>query len=111
VSSITAFLPLERNRWFRDRDGILSTTKREDEIVGMTIDWSRQLASGETISSVAYEDSGVTRTGTSATTTTTVDNVTGIGETEVTVTLSTGRKLQELVRFYDREGARAGDYR
>lgn len=110
MSSATVILPLERTRYFRDKDDVLSTTKREDEIVDLPLDWSERLLSGETISSVAYDDSGVTRSNTSNTTTTTTDYVTGHGETEITVTLSTGRKLQELVRFYPQEGSIAGDY-
>lgn len=110
MSSSTVVLPLERSRYFTNEDGDLSTSKRSDEIVQLVLDWSDQLASGETISSVAYEDSGITRSSTSNTTTTTTTNVTGTGYTEVTVTLSTGRKLQLVVRYYDSEGPGPSDY-
>lgn len=106
-------LPRERNRWFQDAEGCWATSKREDEIIQMVIDWSEELAeigSSETIASVAYDDSGVTRTGTANTTTTTTDKITGTGQTEVTVTTSGGYKLQRLVRFYSQEGAAASDY-
>jgi hypothetical protein len=111
VSSSTVILPLERTRYFRDADGNLSYSKREDEIVQVVLDWSDQLASGETISSVAYEDHGVTRSGTSNTTTTSTTSVEKTGWFEVTATLSTSRKLQRVVVFYGEMGARASDYR
>lgn len=111
MSSATVYMPLERSRYFRDEDGALATTKREDEQLQLVIDWSDQLASGETISSVAYVDSGVTRSSTSNSTTTTTTTVTGIGETEVSVTTSAGRVLQQVARYYSPEGWRAGDYR
>lgn len=111
MSSSAVILPLERTRYFRDRDGVLATSKRYDEIVQLVLDWTDQLASGETVSSVAYEDSGVTRSSTSNTTTTSTTSVTGTGETEITVTTSAARKLQAVVRFYGAEGVRAGDYR
>ena len=110
MSSATVFMPLERSRYFRDTDGALATTKRQDEIVQLVINWTDYLASGETVSSVAYVDSGVTRSSSSATTTTSTTSVTGVGETEVTATLSTGRVLQQVVRFYGTDGA-ASDYR
>ncbi len=110
MSSSTVYLPLERSRYFRDADDVLSTSKREDEIIQLVLNWSDQLASSETISSVAYSSSGVTTSGTSNTTTTTTASITGTGETEITVMTSTSRKLQMVVRFYDAEGSRAGDY-
>ena len=111
MSSSTFYQPTVRSRWFKDRDGIVSTSKRSDEIIGVVINWAPQLATGETISSVAYEDSGVTRTGVSNSTTTSTCNVTGIGYFIVTATLSTGRKLQDVRRFYDVCGANPEDYR
>jgi predicted RNA-binding protein (virulence factor B family) len=104
-------MPLERTRYFADDEGVLSTTKREDEILQLVIDWTDQLSSGETVSSVAYVDSGVTTSSASATTTTSTVTVTGIGETEITATLSNSRKLQRVVRFYAADGSRARDYR
>lgn len=109
MSSQTVILPLERSRYFRDHDGLLSISKRSDEIVSLPIDWTDQL-SGETISSVAYVDSGVTRSSTSNTTTTSTTLVTGVGETEITTVTSGGRKLQMVVRFYDAEGVGVRDY-
>lgn len=97
------YLPPERVRFWRDGDSVLSITKRENEVVPLIIDWSDRIGSA-TISSVAYDDSGVTRSSTANTTTTSTTYVTGIGETEITVTLSTGEKIQKLVRFYEQEG-------
>ena len=111
MSSSTVILPLERTRYFRDADGNLATSKREDELLTVVLNWADQLASGETISSAAYEDFGVTRSSTSNTTTTTTTSVTKSGYFEVTVTLSTGRKLQQLVRFMATDVAVSSDYR
>jgi hypothetical protein len=111
MSSATVILPLERSRYFVDRDGYLSTSKREDEKTTLVLDWTDQLASGESVSSVAYVDSGVTSSGAALTSPNSTIVVTGVGEVEVTATLSTGRILQRVVRFYDSAGARAMDYR
>ncbi len=111
MSSSTVILPLRRTRWFRDADGNITYSKRWDEILQSVINWADQLASGETISSVAYEDHGVTRSSTSNTTTTSTTNVTGGGYFIVTVTLSTSRKLQKIIRFVTTDGPEQTDYR
>lgn len=105
-------VPTERRPYFIDTDGNLTYTKREDEVVTRAINWGPQLYSGESISSVAYEDHGVTRSSTSNTGNVTTTSVTGTGYFEVTVTLSSGRKLQRVVRFVSTEGAGpSSDYR
>lgn len=106
----TTYLPLTRNRWFQDQDGAMATTAREDEHVACVINWSNLLLSGETISSVVYDDSGVTRIGTALATPVTTDYITGIGETEITVTTSLSRKLQKVVRIYEHSGQPVTDY-
>lgn len=112
MSSSTVILPLERNHYFADADGIISTEKYQDEILQLVLDWSNELATGETISSAAYVDSGITTSGKSTTSTTTTCTVTGVGSTEITVTLSTGRKLQRWVRYYDKQApSMSSDYR
>lgn len=105
----TYYEPLERNRWWDDGDAY-ATTKREDEIVRWAHDWSDALQTSETVSSCAYDDDGVTRTNTSLASNVSSADVTGIGEFEVTATLSTGRKLQRVVRFYAQDGTRKTDY-
>ena len=110
MSSSTVFRPLERSRYFTDRDGILSTSKREDDVIQLVLDWTDELGS-DTISSVAYADSGVTTSAKSNTTTTTTCNVTKTGYTKITATLTNSRKLQKIVRFYQADGVRAVDYR
>ena len=109
LASSTLYRPLERTRFFRDQDGVLSTSKREDDVVQVTIDYTDQLG-GVTISSVAYADSGLTTSGKSATTTAITFSFTGIGETEITLTLSSGLKIVDKVRGYDVDGARPRDY-
>jgi len=45
-----------------------------------------------------------------ATSTTSTFTVTGIGETEITATLSTGRVLQKIARFFETAGRVSSDY-
>jgi hypothetical protein len=104
-------MPLRRTRYFRDAYGNLTTSKREDEIVQVVLNWDPWLAAGESISSVAYDDSGVTRSATTNTGSVTTTSVTGSGSFEVTVTLSTGRKLQQVVRFISTDTGVTSDYR
>lgn len=111
MSSSTVILPLERSRYFTDSDGHLATTKRSDEIITLSINWGDQLASGESVSSVAYVDGGVTSSSASLSTPTSTITVTGTGELEITATLSTGRKLQRVVRFYAPDSEMVRDYR
>jgi hypothetical protein len=99
---MTYYIKPRRIKYFTDRDGKMSQVKRYDEIVPLIINWSDELGS-DTISSVAYSDSGVTRSSTSNTTTTTTTYVTGTGETEITLTLASGAKKQRVVRYYDQE--------
>lgn len=110
MSSFTHYRPTERTRYFPDEDGVMSTTKREDEILVLSIDWSDELTSSEAVSSMAYSDSGVTTSGASLTGNVSTVTVTGIGEVEVTATLDSGSKLQRIYRFYDREGSITTDY-
>ena len=100
MSSFSVVFPLSRRRHFIDRDGVVSVTKRSDEIVQAGADWTNELASAETVSSVAVATSGPTVSGASLVSPVWTANVTGVGEIELTATLSTGRKLQRLMRFY-----------
>jgi hypothetical protein len=110
-SSQIDYSPRERQRWFTDEDGARATSKRLDETIEVTIDWS-DIIDGDIVASVAYSDSGVTRSLTSNTTSRTTTSVTGLGEFEVTVTLSSGRIAQQVRRFYDSAGGSgARDYR
>jgi hypothetical protein len=64
----------------------------------------------EFVSSVAYVDDGVTRTCTTLDGNTTGNLVSGIGETEVTITSSLGRKVQRIFRFVEPCSRREDDY-
>jgi hypothetical protein len=111
MSSTQTFnFPLERERWFRDRDGVLSTSKHKDDIVRVLLDLTDSLGS-DTISSVTYTDSGLTTSAKSSTTTTITFDITNIGETLLVVTLSNSREINFKVRGYDIEGAKSLDYR
>lgn len=101
MSSTTVIWPLER----RDHsviDGVLTFYKRSDEIRKVILDWSDEppiRVSASTISSVAYEDHGTTRTSVANTTTTSTCFVTGTGYFKVTVTFANNEKIQRIVRF------------
>jgi hypothetical protein len=115
-TTTTLIVPASRNGpvtsrdgdWFRDQDGAFATTKRSDETVQVTLDWTDRLASGETLSTATYQDSGVTRSGVSVSSPNTIATVLGLGEFEVTVTTSASRVLQQVVRFYDSRGGAGG---
>lgn len=110
MSVVSALLPLQRTRWFRDQDGNLATSKRYDEILGLSLDFTDQLATSETVSSVATSVSGVTLTSATLATPVWTANATGVGTVEVTATLSTGRKLQLVVALYGTDQALSSDY-
>lgn len=113
ASAITIYEPTERVRYFRDRDGAWATTKTNDEIVQVSLDWTDGLATGETVSSVAYTASGPTTSGAALVSPVSTVTVTGTGDLEIAATLSTGRKLERTVRFYEPAGApgsRESDY-
>ena len=111
MSSSTIYEPLARSRYFKDHEGVLSTSKAEDDELRVIWDLTDFLASGETVSSVAYEDSGATTSSKSVATPQILFTVTGIGETTVTATLSTSRTVERTFRFYDTRGNRAAtDY-
>jgi hypothetical protein len=104
MSSATVILPLVRTPYFRDRDDVLATTKRSDEIVTLSLDWTDQLETAETVSSIAYSASGPTTSSPTLATPVSTVTVTGVGELTVTATLSTGRKLERVVRYYEPDG-------
>jgi len=111
VASVQTFAaPLERQRYWQDQDGALSTSKRKDDAIQLVWNFTDKLG-GATISSVAYADSGLTTSAKSNTTTAVTFTYTGIGETKLTITLSSSLKLIATLRAYDTEGVRQKDYR
>lgn len=110
MSSATVFAPLERSRYFDDGDAA-ATSKRTEEIIELRYDWNDALKAGESVSSIAYADSGVTTSSPALAANISSCNVTGLGETTLTATLSTGRKLQRMFRYYPVDGCRTSDYR
>jgi hypothetical protein len=97
------------SRWYRDVDGYLTDTKREDEVLDIKWDITDALDTGETIASVAYDESGLTVNSSGSSGNIITLNVTETGSVEITATLSSGRKLQEAFRFRG-EDAEATDY-
>lgn len=87
--------------WQPDEDGVLFAVlgKNTDDLA---VTWSLldYLASGETVSSAAYSDSGVTTSSKSVSSPSVLFSITGIGETEVAATLSTGRVVTRRFRTY-----------
>jgi len=111
-SSSTTHAPVVRTTSFEDTDGVTSFSKREEDEREIIFDWSNFLV-GDTISSVTYEDQGVTTSSTSNTTTATTMTVTGIGAVQVEITMASGRTAKKEFRFYDSQGGsmrRLSDY-
>lgn len=97
----TAYTRPKRRPWFLNEDGEISFVNDPDATQSFVIDWSNELDSGETISSVAYTANGVTLGSTSNTTTTTTLPVTGTnGSVEVKVTTSASRVIVKDIWFY-----------
>ena len=109
----TYYEPLVRNRVFEDHESVPSIAKREDEIFPITLDWSRRLNSGETISTSTWESSGASAGSASNTTTTTTASISGTtGYVTNTITTSSSRTLQRTVRVYEGyTGEQIKDYR
>ena len=98
------------SQMYRDVDGLRSIVKHRDEILGVNLDWSRDL-DGDTISSVVNTANGVKLTAASNTPTVTSVNVDRIGSLKVKVTTGLGRVLIETIHFYPRNlGSRIKDY-
>ena len=100
MSSSTFYEPLQRQRAFKDRDGATAYVKAEDDELRIVWDLTDYLAGGETVSSAAYDSSGVTTSSTSVATPQVIFTVTGLGETTITATLSTSRTVERTFRFY-----------
>lgn len=103
--------PRERSPWFRYRDG-WARTKKRDEAVGLLVDWTRRLDSGE-ISAATWAASGPTLSSTSNTTTQTSARVSGLGEVKITVTTThnPARTLIEKRYFLGDDEDQREDYR
>ena len=104
----------QRNRWQRDEDGALFTsTPLVTDDLKMAFDLTDYLAGSETVSSAAYVDSGVVTSSKSVSSPQVLFTMTGWGETEVQVTLSTGRVVTQIFRIYPPQGRRnrTTDYR
>ena len=110
MSSSTVLLPLERSRYFPYRDGMATTKADADEVV-LIVDWTDELASGETVSSASYADSGVTTSGKSVATPLTTCTVTKLGYTTITITTSASRTRERRFYYLPRSGTYPTDYR
>lgn len=100
----------QASRWWRDEDDALATWARDDEAIKVAWDLTDYLASGETVSSAAYVDSGTVTSSKSVASPQVLFTMTGTGETEVTATLSTGRIRQQVFRIHHPRSVRASDY-
>lgn len=102
----------QANRWQLEDDGALATTlSKSTDDVKVAWDLTYYLASAETVSSAAYADSGAVTSSKSVATPQVLFTITGIGETEVQATLSTGRVVTQVWRTYAATGTRSRDYR
>ncbi len=95
----TTYVPQQRQRFFTGPRGRLAIEKDKDTVESFTLDWSRELASGETISTSSWSVSGAVEDSESNTTTTSTVTISKTGgEAECTVTTSASRTL---VRTFD----------
>lgn len=107
----TFYEPLERNRWTVDGDGTVWTSKSEDEVLSVPIDWTDALDSGETVSSSSWAASGVTASGASLATPIATVKVSGTnGSLTNTVVTSAGRTLERVRKFVAPMSRGADDY-
>ncbi len=99
-------------RWQPDVDDVpFAVLNKETDDLAVVFDLTDHLASAETVSSAAYADSGITTSSKSVATPQVLFSVTGVGETEVAVTLSTGRVVTQRFRTYLAQGlSRTKDY-
>lgn len=114
MSSLTHYeLPSRTARPFPYLDGLAIVAAEADDtqITWNLGDW---LASAETVSSAAYEDSGVTTSSKSVSSPSVIFTITGHGYTTVTATTSNNRTKEK--KFYvlapdETEGPEPSDYR
>ena len=95
--------------FFKDFDGVLTMVKREDEVMPFAENFTDDLASGETISSVSWDESGVTVTAKANTSVGHTANVKGLGEATITVTFSSGHTDIQTYRWLGASNS-VGDY-
>lgn len=109
-SATTFFEPLRRREYTIDDDGAVAYVKAELDEKKITWNLTDWLESGETVSSAAYEDSGVTTSNKSVSSPSVIFTVTGLGETTVTVTSSNSRTFERTFRFRAPTGRTPADY-
>lgn len=98
-TSQVVYAPRVRSSHYRDVDGAMTTVIGDGELVALSVDWTDALASGETVSSVAYSASGPTVASVSLVTPVWSATVTGTGTIDVTATTSAGRKVLRTLRY------------
>lgn len=94
-------VPLARNQWFRDHEGIWTFPQHKDATHIHTLDYSAAMDElGDTISSVAFTDQGVTTSSSSVSSNVVTVTVAGTdGYVENTLTTSGGRTMVYTYRF------------
>ena len=87
------------SQFYRDIDGMWTDTKRYDEVLSFDWDITDALETGEAISSVSYDASGLTVNSDSYSGNVVTIEIEGTGNIEVTVVLDSGREIQEKFRW------------
>lgn len=100
----------QRNVWFWDKDAWATTLAHQDDDAKVDYSFIDFLASGETVSSATYEDSGITTSAKSIATPVVTFTITGIGETKLTIATSASRNETVRFRTYLAEGHGVHDY-
>lgn len=108
----TLYLPLERSEWFKDKDGVWTTSKHTDEVKPYSFDYTDVLNSGETISTSSWDANGVTTSSPALATPVATVTVTGTdGSLQNTLVTSASRTLVYTYRFVGvPTGAGSRDY-
>lgn len=93
---------------YKDGKGLILVHENDDRQINWNLtDW---LASGETVSSASYADSGASTSGKSVSSPTITFTITKYGYTRVTATLSTGRNITRYYYTLAPNHAKATDY-
>lgn len=110
------FEPLYRQRFYRDHENIVTDQKRYNEVLVFDAttplwDLSQVLASGETVSSVTWTESGGLSTSDTGNTDTAVyATISYTGSVVVKVTTSTGRVFERMFQWLSTDQP-TSDYR
>lgn len=104
-------VPITREPGFIDVDGVKAYPVNRDDVDVYTIDWSKILATGETVSTSTWAADGPSTSLPGNTTTTAYVTATGEGDLKNTIVTSAARTLVRSIRLAAVNGRTGSDYR